>query len=296
MNFGKIITAMVTPFNEFNQVDVEATKRLIEHLIDNGSDAIVVGGTTGESPTLTTDEKLLVFKTAVDCVNGRIPVIAGTGSNSTKASIELTEQATKLGVDAVMLVAPYYNRPSQEGLYQHFKAIAETTALPVMLYNVPGRSSVSIDVETTLRLADIPNIVSMKEASEDLDAMALLIEHAPKGFTVYSGDDSLTLPILSIGGAGVVSVASHIFGNEMQQMISSFEHGQIKEAASIHRQLLPGMKALFAAPNPVPVKAALEMYQIRTGSVRLPLLPLTGEQEKVLRQTLEPIWTATYVS
>ncbi|MEY8750930.1 4-hydroxy-tetrahydrodipicolinate synthase [Alkalicoccobacillus gibsonii] len=296
MNFGKVITAMITPFNEFGQVDVEATERLIEHLIENGSDALVVGGTTGESPTLTTEEKKLVFKTAVQVVNGRVPVIAGTGSNNTQASIELTNAAASIGVDAVMLVAPYYNRPSQEGLYQHFKTIADSTKLPVMLYNVPGRSAITIDVETTLRLAQIPNIVSMKEASEDLDAMALLIDQAPAGFTVYSGDDSLTLPVLAIGGAGVVSVASHIFGKEMQQMATLFEGGKVQAAARMHRQLLPGMKALFAAPNPVPVKAALEMYHIKTGSVRLPLLPLTAEQEQSLRETLEPIWSATIVS
>lgn len=229
-------------------------------------------------------------------MNGRVPVIAGTGSNNTQASIELTNAAASLGVDAVMLVAPYYNRPSQEGLYQHFKTIADSTKLPVMLYNVPGRSAITIDVETTLRLAQIPNIVSMKEASEDLDAMALLIDQAPAGFTVYSGDDSLTLPVLAIGGAGVVSVASHIFGKEMQQMATLFEGGKVQAAARMHRQLLPGMKALFAAPNPVPVKAALEMYHIKTGSVRLPLLPLTAEQEQSLRETLEPIWSATIVS
>ncbi|MEK4564934.1 4-hydroxy-tetrahydrodipicolinate synthase [Alkalihalobacillus sp. FSL R5-0424] len=296
MNFGKVITAMITPFNEFGQVDVEATERLIEHLIENGSDALVVGGTTGESPTLTTEEKKLVFKTTVKAVNGRVPVIAGTGSNNTQASIDLTNEAATIGVDAVMLVAPYYNRPSQEGLYQHFKTIAESTNLPVMLYNVPGRSAITIDVETTLRLAQIPNIVSMKEASEDLDAMALLIDQAPAGFTVYSGDDSLTLPVLAIGGAGVVSVASHIFGKEMQQMATLFEAGKVQAAARMHRQLLPGMKALFAAPNPVPVKAALQMYHIKTGSVRLPLLPLTAEQEQSLRDTLEPIWSATIVS
>lgn len=295
MNFGKIITAMVTPFDELNQINVEATKQLIDHLIANGSDAIVVGGTTGESPTLSTEEKLLLFKTAVDHVNGRITVIAGTGSNNTQASIQLTEQAANLGVDAVMLVAPYYNRPSQEGLYQHFKAIAESTKLPIMLYNVPGRSAVTIEVETTLRLAQIPNIVSMKEASEDLDEMAKLIDAAPSGFTVYSGDDSLTLPVLAIGGNGVVSVASHIFGNEMQRMVESFEKGQVQAAATLHRQLLPGMKALFAAPNPVPVKTALDKYYVRTGTVRLPLIPLTTEQESALYSTLDAIWDATYV-
>ncbi|ARK30394.1 4-hydroxy-tetrahydrodipicolinate synthase [Halalkalibacter krulwichiae] len=288
MNFGRIVTAMVTPFNQHGQIDVEATKELVHHLITNGTDAIVVAGTTGESPTLTTEEKLLLFKTVVDTVDGQIPVIAGTGSNNTQASIELTKQAEEIGVDAIMLVVPYYNKPSQEGMYAHFSAIAEVTKLPVMLYNIPGRSVVSMSVETTIRLAQLPNIVATKEASGDLEAISSIIEQAPEGFSVYSGDDSLTLPILAIGGTGVVSVASHIVGNEMQQMVRNYQAGQVTAAAMQHRQLLPVMKTLFLAPNPTAVKAALEMKGIKAGPVRLPLVPLTVEQQQELQSVIQP--------
>ncbi|MCM3713509.1 4-hydroxy-tetrahydrodipicolinate synthase [Alkalihalobacillus oceani] len=288
MNFGRILTAMVTPFNQHGQVDVEATKELVAHLISNGSDALVVGGTTGESPTLSTEEKCLLFETVVKAADGKVPVIAGTGSNNTQASIELTQKAEKLGVDGIMLVVPYYNKPSQEGIFAHFSTIARSTKLPVMLYNIPGRSAVTMSVETTLRLAQIPNIVATKEASADLEAMAAIIEGAPDGFSLYSGDDSLTLPILSIGGIGVVSVASHIIGNEMQQMVRNFQAGQVQAAALQHRQLLPIMKSLFMAPNPTPVKAALEMQGIKAGPVRLPLVPLSAEQQQQLKSVITP--------
>ncbi|WP_273716728.1 4-hydroxy-tetrahydrodipicolinate synthase [Alkalihalobacillus pseudalcaliphilus] len=286
MNLGRVITAMVTPFNAEQRVDVAKTKQLVEHLISNGTDALVVGGTTGESPTLTHEEKLQLFRTVVQVVNGRIPVIAGTGSNSTQASIELTKEAEKIGVDMVMLVAPYYNKPSQEGLYQHFKAIATSTHLPVMLYNIPGRSSVNINVDTTLRLAQIPNVIATKEASGDLEAMSAIIAQAPDGFLLYSGDDSLTLPVIAIGGAGVVSVSSHVIGNEMQQMIQNYMSGQVQIAALQHRELLPLMKALFATPNPTSVKAALELNGISVGSVRLPLVPLTTQELELLQSYL----------
>ena len=185
-----------------------------------------------------------------------------------------------------MLVAPYYNKPSQEGLYQHFKTIAEVTSLPVMLYNVPGRSVVNISVETVIRLSKIPNIVSIKEASGNLDAMSEIINHTPEDFSLYSGDDGLTIPVLSIGGAGVISVASHVIGNEMQTMIEHFKNGNIQEAARDHRRLLPIMKALFAAPNPSPVKAALNLKGIPVGGVRLPMIPLNDEQLSSLQQAL----------
>lgn len=288
MNFGRILTAMVTPFNQQGEFCVDSTKKLVRYLIENGSDALVVGGTTGESPTLSTEEKLVLFKTVVEEAGGQVPVIAGTGSNNTKASIELTKQAEEIGVDGIMLVAPYYNKPSQEGLYQHFKVIAEATKLPVMLYNIPGRSAVTLSVETTLRLAEVPNIVSTKEASGDLDAIAEIIEHAPEGFSVYSGDDSLTLPILAIGGTGVVSVASHIVGGQMQQMVKNYLAGQVQAAAMQHRQLLPVMNTLFMAPNPTAVKAALELNGVQTGSVRLPLIPLTAEQKQELVRIIKP--------
>ncbi|WP_033542730.1 4-hydroxy-tetrahydrodipicolinate synthase [Planococcus sp. CAU13] len=287
MNFGKIITAMVTPFDTNGDIDFEATGSLIEHLIANGSDGLVVAGTTGESPTLTSAEKLALFKFTAERVAGRIPVIAGTGSNDTRSSITLTKQAEETGVDGIMLVTPYYNKPAQEGLFQHFKAIAEATRLPVMLYNIPGRSAVNMSPETIIRLSAIDNIVSVKEASGNLDAASLIIENTPDDFTLYSGDDGLTLPLMAIGADGIVSVASHIIGNDMQAMLADFAAGNIKEAAAQHRKLLPVMNALFAAPNPVPVKTALQLTGIQTGTVRLPMIPLNEEETATLRQLLE---------
>ncbi len=286
MNFGQVVTAMVTPFNEHGDIDFEATRNLIDYLIANGTDSLVVSGTTGESPTLTTKEKVQLFKFTVEVVGGRVPVIAGTGSNSTRESIELTMLAEDVGIDAIMLVAPYYNKPCQEGLFQHFQTIAAATSLPIMLYNVPGRTVVNIDVNTVIRLAAIPNIVAIKEASGNLDAMAEIIEQTPTGFSLYSGDDGLTIPVLAIGGAGVVSVSSHIVGNEMQAMIKNFKMGNVKEAAADHRKLLPIMKALFAAPNPSPVKAALNLKGIPVGGVRLPMIPLNDGELHSLQRTL----------
>ncbi|MBO1512073.1 4-hydroxy-tetrahydrodipicolinate synthase [Metabacillus bambusae] len=287
MNYGQVLTAMITPFDHNGEVDFNATKNLVNYLIANGSDGLVINGTTGESPTLTTEEKVDLFKYVVQIVNGRVPVIAGTGSNNTKASISLTSLAEEAGVDGIMLVTPYYNKPSQEGMYQHFKAIAETTSLPVMLYNIPGRSSVNMSVETIVRLSQIDNIVSIKEASGDLDAMAEIISKTPNDFSVYSGDDALTLPLLAIGGTGIISVSSHIIGNEMQEMINKFKEGDVTGAASLHRNLLPIMKAMFAAPNPTPVKAALNMRGIPVGDVRLPLIPLNKEEKIALQATLQ---------
>lgn len=286
MNFGQLITAMVTPFDEQGEIDFAATRNLIHHLLENGSECLVVAGTTGESPTLTQQEKVNLFEFTVQVVAGRVPVIAGTGSNNTRESIELTRLAETAGMDGVMLVVPYYNKPSQEGMYQHFKVIAESTSLPVMLYNIPGRSSVNMSPETIIRLAEIPNIVAVKEASGNLDTMAEIIEHTPSHFALYSGDDGLTLPVLSIGGAGVVSVAAHIIGPEMKSMIGHFNNGRTLEASTLHRRLLPIMKELFAAPNPSPVKAALNLEGVPVGGVRLPMLPLTDVQLNSLNRVL----------
>jgi 4-hydroxy-tetrahydrodipicolinate synthase len=240
----------------------------------------VVAGTTGESPTLTKEEKLALFSHVVKIVNKRIPVIAGTGSNNTYASIELTKKAEQLGVDAIMVVAPYYNKPNQEGLYQHFKTIAEATSLPVMIYNIPGRSAVNILPDTIIRLSLIDNIIAVKEASGDLNAMTTIISNTSEDFHLYSGDDSMTLPILSIGGAGVVSVSSHVVGNKMQEMVHAFFEGNNSKAAKLHQQLLPIMQGLFAAPSPAPVKTALQIKGLDVGSVRLPLVAL-NEHERI---------------
>lgn len=285
MNFGQVITAMATPFDATGEIDFQATTNLVEHLINNGSDGLVVAGTTGESPTLSTEEKVALFRHVVTAADGRAKIIAGTGSNNTRASVALTQQAEEAGVDGIMLVTPYYNKPSQEGMYRHFEAIAGATSLPVMLYNIPGRSVVNLSVDTIVRLSHIDNITCVKEASGDLDAASEIIERT-ENFAVYSGDDSLTLPMLSIGGAGIVSVAAHIIGNDMQDMIKSFRTGDTASAAALHRKLLPTMKALFAAPSPGPVKAALNLSGVPVGGVRLPMLPLTEEETANLQPFL----------
>jgi 4-hydroxy-tetrahydrodipicolinate synthase len=289
INFGKVSTAMVTPFDHKGNIDFPKTTKLVNYLIENGTDSLVIAGTTGESPTLSTEEKLALFRHVVEVVDGRIPVIAGTGSNNTYASIDLTKKAEEIGVDAVMLVAPYYNKPNQEGLYQHFKAIAESTSLPVMLYNVPGRSVANISPETVIKLSKLPNVVAVKEASGNLDAMTEIIANTSEDFVLYSGDDGLTLPVLSIGGKGIISVASHIVGNEMQEMIAAFENGELAKAAKAHQKLLPIMRALFAAPSPVPVKTALQLKGLDVGPVRLPLVPLSEQERIALTNILQSI-------
>ncbi|SHG84069.1 4-hydroxy-tetrahydrodipicolinate synthase [Virgibacillus chiguensis] len=287
MNFGKVLTAMVTPFDLNGNIDYTQTDALIEHLLQNGTQGLVIAGTTGESPTLTTEEKVSLFKHVVGQVNKRVPVIAGTGGNNTQASIDLTKEAERCGVDAVMLVAPYYNKPDQRSLFAHFKTVAQSTSLPVMLYNIPGRSIVNLTTETTVALSKIDNIVSVKEASGDLDQVSQIIELTDDSFSVYSGDDSMTLPILSVGGTGVISVASHLIGNEMKQMIQLFEEGSTGQAAKLHRQLLPVMKGLFMAPSPSPVKAALRIKGIEVGGLRLPLLELSQQDKDELTTILE---------
>ncbi|WDW07959.1 4-hydroxy-tetrahydrodipicolinate synthase [Priestia aryabhattai] len=289
IDFGKVATAMVTPFDHKGNIDFEKTTQLINYLISNGSDALVIAGTTGESPTLSTEEKLALFRHSVKVVDGRVPVVAGTGSNNTYASIELTKKAEEIGVDAIMIVAPYYNKPNQEGLYQHFKTIAESTELPVMLYNIPGRSVINMSVDTIVRLAELPNVVALKDASGDLDAMTAIIAQTSDDFALYSGDDGLTLPVLAIGGTGIISVASHVIGNEMQKMVKLYESGNPKEAAKIHQRIVPVMKSLFAAPSPTPVKTALQLKGLDVGSVRLPLVPLTEEERQTLVSTLNTL-------
>lgn len=285
VHFGRVSTAMVTPFDKKGHIDFAKTTQLVNFLIENGTESLVVAGTTGESPTLTKEEKLALFDHVVKVVDKRIPVIAGTGSNNTYASVELTKKAEQLGVNAIMVVAPYYNKPNQEGLYQHFKAVAEATSLPVMVYNIPSRSSVNIHPETIIRLSKIANIVAVKEASGDLNAMTRIIANTDDDFVLYSGDDSLTIPVLSIGGAGVVSVASHVIGNQLQEMVQAFFSGENDKAAKLHQHLLPVMQGLFAAPSPAPVKTALQLSGLDVGSVRLPLVGLT-EQERTTLITL----------
>ena len=285
MEFGRVVTAMVTPFNKQLQIDWDKTKELIDYLIEEQlTDSIVVSGTTGESPTLTDEEKLRLFETAVQHAAGRCKIIAGTGSNDTAHSIHLTKEAEKLGVDGALLVAPYYNRPTQEGLYQHFKAIASSTKLPVMLYNVPKRTGINISYETTIRLAnELPNIVATKEANDDFTQITNIIKHAPEGFKLYSGDDETTLPVLAVGGYGIVSVVSHLVGRELREMIEAFVKGDVQDAAERHAELLPIFKGLFLFPNPVPVKYALQLHGIDVGGVRLPLVELNESEKKPIQ-------------
>ncbi|MBK2002919.1 4-hydroxy-tetrahydrodipicolinate synthase [Listeria ivanovii subsp. londoniensis] len=289
MDLGKVITAMVTPIHpEKNKVCKKRIHHLVNHLIANGSDGLVIAGTTGESPTLSHDEKIKLFRQVIETNDGRAKLIAGTGSNNTAETIELTNEVAELGgIDAVLIVAPYYNKPNQDGIYAHFAAVAEASDLPVVIYNIPGRSVVNIEPETIIRLAQLPNIIGVKESSGNLDNISEIIADTPDDFFIYSGDDSLTLPILSVGGHGVISVASHIVGNEMQEMIQAFENGQVQKAASIHRSLLPLMKGLFAVPNPAPTKYLLNQQGINVGPVRLPLVDLNAEQGTKLQAILE---------
>lgn len=287
MVFGRVGTAMVTPFDTNGNIDFDKATELVNYLLDNGTDSLIVAGTTGESPTLSSEEKVALYRHVVEVVNGRVPVVAGTGSNNTRASIELTKKAEQAGVNAIMLVAPYYNKPDQDGLYEHFKAIANETNLPVMLYNIPGRCSINIAVDTIVKLSKVNNIVAVKEASGDLNAMSEIISRTDDDFYLYSGDDSNALPVLSIGGRGVISVASHVIGNEMQEMIALFENGDVKKAALLHQRLLPIMKGLFIGPNPVPLKYALKAKGIDTGSVRLPLVPLQKEKQLIIDDLLK---------
>ncbi|MDN4523400.1 4-hydroxy-tetrahydrodipicolinate synthase [Fictibacillus fluitans] len=285
MHFGNVSTAMVTPFDSKGNIDFTKTTKLVNYLIENGSDSLVVAGTTGESPTLSTEEKLALFRHVVKVVDKRVPVIAGTGSNNTRASIDLTKKAEETGVDAIMIVAPYYNKPSQEGIIAHFKAIAEVTSLPIMAYNVPGRTVVHFTADTVIELSKIPNVIAVKDAGGNLGDMSRIIEET-ENFQLYSGDDGMTLPVLSIGGTGIVSVASHIIGNEMQRMVTAYKQGNVTEAASLHRKLLPVMDELFKAPSPAPVKTALQFKGLDVGSVRLPLLPLNHQQRESLSQVM----------
>lgn len=287
VDFGRVLTAMVTPFDRDLKVNFAQAKKLARYLVSNGSDGLVVCGTTGESPTLSKEEKIEMFKAVVEEVGGQAVVIAGTGSYDTAKSIELTRAAEKAGVDGVMLVAPYYNKPSQEGLYQHFKAIAESTKLPVMLYNIPGRTAINVLPATVVRLAnDVPNIVAIKEASGAMDAVSEIRGLLPDSFAIYSGDDSLTLPILSLGGKGIVSVAAHIVGTNIQEMIDAYVKGNVSKATRMHTELFPIFKGMFITTNPVPVKTALNLKGMNVGGVRLPLIDINNEDKEKLRSLL----------
>jgi 4-hydroxy-tetrahydrodipicolinate synthase len=278
---------MVTPFDERGEVDYELAKKLALALLDSGSDGLVVVGTTGESPTLTLEEEVRLFGEIKSVVGDRGAVVAGTGSNSTAEAMRTTKEAEKIGVDACLVVVPYYNKPTQEGLYEHFRTVAGSTSLPCILYNVPGRTGANLSAETTVRLSAIDNIIGIKEASGDLEQIGRIIEGTDKDFLVYSGEDSDTLPIMALGGYGVISVVSHLVGRQLSEMIGKYLSGDIETAARIHRHLLPLMKILFIVSNPSPVKYAVNLAGFPVGVPRLPLLePDPGSKaqiEKVLK-------------
>jgi len=286
VNWGPVVTAMVTPFNENLEVNYDAAQALAELLVQTGSSGLVVSGTTGESPTLTHEEKITLFRKVKEAVGNRAAVLAGTSTYDTAESVRLSQEAERAGVDGLLLVAPYYNRPSQEGLYQHFKTIAHAVDLPVMIYNIPGRTGVNVEPSTLLRLAEITNVVAVKEASGNLNHMSEICAGAPDGFLVYSGDDSLTLPLLAVGGVGVVSVASHVVGRDIRRMCEAFFAGKVQEATKLHHRMLPLFKALFCTTNPVPVKAALNMLGANVGGVRLPLVEANDREREIIRKAL----------
>ena len=284
---GRLITAMVTPFNKKGEVDYAQAKKLALALLESGSEGVVLAGTTGESPTLIHEEELKLFTEIKKAIGNKGSVIAGTGSNSTAEALEFTKGAEKIGVDACLLVVPYYNKPTQEGLYQHFKTIAESTNLPCILYNVPSRTITNLTAETTIKLSRIPNIIGVKEASGNMEQITKIISDARKGFIIWSGNDSDTLPMMALGAYGVISVASHLAGKQMSEMIYNFIKGNTKKAAEIHQHLMPLFNALFVVSNPVPVKYALNQVGFNVGKPRLPLCEPDEKTAAIINETLK---------
>ena len=287
IDFGRVMTAMIVPFAEDGTVAYDVVEKLADYLVTHGTDTVLVCGTTGESPTLTGEEELELFKVVKHTVGDRGKVMAGTGSNCTRTAIAATRQAAELGLDGSLQVVPYYNKPPQAGLIAHFQAIAEAVPdLPMVLYNIPGRTGQNMDPETVATLAEVPNIVGVKAASGSLDQVSQMRSLTPPDFAIYSGDDSLTLPMMAVGAKGVISVARHLVGDRLQQMIQAFESGQPQKALEIHLELLPLFKDLFLTTNPIPVKAALELQGWTVGTPRLPLTPCPSPIRDQLRETL----------
>lgn len=286
-HFGRVLTAMVTPFHPDGLLDVEGAGRLALRLASEGSDGIVISGTTGESATLTHTEKIELFRHIRSVLPSGIRMVAGTGSFSTSETVELSCRAAEIGAEALLVVTPYYNKPSQEGLYRHYKAVAESTTLPVILYNVPGRTGVNLETGTTIRLAQIPNIVALKDAAKNIEQTSEIIAQAPAGFQVYSGDDSLTLPVLALGGVGVISVTSHVIGTQLQAMHQLFFRGDISAARTAFLSTIGVTKATFCAPSPAPIKYALTLVgAISSDTVRLPLVSLNDSDRALVRREL----------
>ncbi len=289
MKFGRVLTAMVTPFTDNGEVDYAELKRLALYLLDNGNDSLLVCGTTAETPTLTHDEKLNIVKAVKEVVGDRAPILVGTGTNNTLTTIEATKEMEEAGADGVLVVAPYYNKPSQEGLYQHFKAVAESTTLPVILYNIPGRCGINMAPELIARLAQIPNIVAVKEAAGSIEQVSQIKQLVDDDFIIYSGDDSLTLPMMAVGGYGIISVAGHVIGKEIHQMVDAYAEGRVAEAQAWHKKLYPMFKNLFITSNPVPVKYALSQVGIGNGKVRLPLVEANDAEKEIVYNTMQKL-------
>ncbi len=284
---GRLLTAMVTPFDERGDVDYEQAKRLARALLDSGNDGVVVAATTGEAPTLTWKEELRLFTEVKSAVGDRGTVVAYTGSNSTAEAVENTKKAEKIGVDACLSVVPYYNKPNQEGIYQHFKTIAESTSLPVIMYNIPSRVVVEMTAETIGRLSQIKNIVGVKEASGKMGLVAQTINLARKDFLIWSGNDNDTFLIMALGGYGVIGVTTHLVGKQYKKMMELVLSSQIAEAAAIHRNLVPLVNAMFSVPSPAPIKYALNHLGFKVGNPRLPLVPPTEKEAEKIRETLK---------
>lgn len=283
---GAVLTAMLTPFDDDDAVDYGRAAELARHLVDHGSDGLVVCGTTGESPTLSDDEKVALWRTVVEAVGGRATVVAGTGTYDTRHSVELTERAVDAGCEAVMAVTPYYSKPPQRGLVRHFAAIADAASVPLLLYNIPGRTGRRIEVDTLVELAGHPGIIGVKDAVDDIGFTSRQMAAVPSDFAVYSGSDAYTLPILAVGGVGVVSVASHLVGRQIQRMVAATRDKDWETARSIHLALLPLVDALFLEPNPIPLKAAMSEFWRPVGAPRLPLVTASPETATALREAL----------
>ena len=282
MEFGKYLSVIVTPFNPDNTINYDAILKVANYMIDGGVEGLIIAATGGESATMSLEERIALTKFMKREVGNRVPIIVGTGTNNTAASIETTKAIEAAGADAVLLVSPYYNKPNQEGLYQHFKAIAESTSLPVFLYNVPGRTGVSIAPDTIARLAQVPNIYGMKDASGNMDNLTTLLRTVPEHFKVYTGDDNLAVPALSIGVYGLISVCAQVAPAPIKEMMDAFRAGELEKAAKMHRDLFPLLDVMFIASNPVPTKVALNLMGYDVGGVRLPLtMPSKSQAEKI---------------
>mgnify|MGYP001097143636 CR=1 FL=1 len=282
-------TALITPFKQDGQIDKEGLRQLVELQLKGGVDGLVPCGTTGESATLSHEEKHVVVKTVVDASNGKVPVLAGAGTNNTADTLKLAKEFADVGVDGLLLVVPYYNKPTQEGMFQHFKAVAQSVSLPVVLYNIPGRTASNLEVSTVQRLCEIMNIAGLKESSGNFSQIMRLVEMVGEKISIVSGDDPITLPIIALGGRGVISVASNLVPEEMSRLVDEALSGHFQEARQLHYQLLPLFDALFVETNPAPLKMAMSMLGLPAGTVRLPLVPVSQESTYKIKRVLDQL-------